>query len=229
MSAARRIVVVGGGPAGVAAAVAAKQQDAGAEVVLLNDEPHEPYEKPPLSKAVLMGKLMPHDTPIAGPKGVAASGVAYRAGTAVTAIDRDAREVVTAAGERIRYDALVLATGSINRVLPMFPVGRKGIYYLRTEAEARALKAHLHQSRSLLVIGGGLIGLEVAASAAELGVQATVLEIASRILARVLDEETSAFIAERHRARGVDRRRSDRGRDWRRARRSLGAGGGAGG
>jgi 3-phenylpropionate/trans-cinnamate dioxygenase ferredoxin reductase component len=204
MNAARRIVVVGGGPAGVAAALAAKQQDAAAEVVLLNDETHEPYEKPPLSKAVLTGKRMPHDSPIAGPKGVAASGVLYRGGTAVTAIDRGARAVVAAADERIGYDALVLATGSINRVLPMFPLGRKGIYYLRTEAEARALKAHLHQSRSLLVIGGGLIGLEVAASAAELGVHTTVLEIAPRILARVLDEETSAFIAERHRARGVD-------------------------
>jgi NADPH-dependent 2,4-dienoyl-CoA reductase/sulfur reductase-like enzyme len=204
MNAARRIVVVGGGPAGVAAALAAREQDAAAEVVLLNDEPHEPYEKPPLSKAVLTGKLMPHDSPIAGPKGVAAAGVSYQPGTAVTAIDRSARAAVTAAGERIVYDALVLATGSINRVLSMFPPGRKGIYYLRTEAEARALKAHLHESRSLLVIGGGLIGLEVAASAAELGVRTTVLEIAPRILARVLDEETSAFIAERHRARGVE-------------------------
>jgi 3-phenylpropionate/trans-cinnamate dioxygenase ferredoxin reductase subunit len=204
MNAARRIVVVGGGPAGVAAALAARQQDAAAEVVLLNDEHHEPYEKPPLSKAVLVGKLMPHDSPIAGPKGVAASGVLYRGGTVVTAIDREARAVATVAGERVAYDVLVLATGSINRALPMFPPGRKGIYYLRTEAEARALKAHLHQSDSLLVIGGGLIGLEVAASAAEVGVRTTVLEIAPRILARVLDEETSAFIAERHRARGVD-------------------------
>src|SRR5262249_56127056 len=119
------------------------------------------------------------------------------------AIDRGACAVVTDTGERIPYDALVLATGSVNRVLPLCPVGRKGIYYLRTEAEARALKAHLHQSRSLLVIGGGLIGLEVAASAAELGVSTTVIEVAPRILARVCDEETSALIAERHRARGV--------------------------
>jgi NADPH-dependent 2,4-dienoyl-CoA reductase/sulfur reductase-like enzyme len=88
-------------------------------------------------------------------------------------------------------------------VLPLFPVGRKGVYYLRTEAQADALKAHLHQSRSLLVIGGGLIGLEVAASAAELGVRTTVIEVAPRILARVCDEETSALIAARHRARGV--------------------------
>jgi NADPH-dependent 2,4-dienoyl-CoA reductase/sulfur reductase-like enzyme len=203
MNTARKIVIVGGGPAGVAAALAARQQDAAAEVVLLNDEQHEPYEKPPLSKAVLAGKVMPADAPIAGPKGVAGAGVALRSGTRVVAIDRGARAVVTEAGERIGYDALVLATGSINRVLPLFPVGRKGIYYLRTEAEARALKAHLHQSRSLLVIGGGLIGLEVAASAAELGVSTTVIEVAPRILARVCDEETSDLIAERHRARGV--------------------------
>ncbi len=204
MSTARKIVVVGGGPAGVAAALAAKQQNATAEVVLLNDEQHEPYEKPPLSKAVLTGKATPHDAPIAGPKGVSGGGVVLKPGTAVTQIDRGAGAVVTAAGERIGYDVLVLATGSINRVLAMFPAERKGIYYLRTEAQARALKAHLDKSKSLLVIGGGLIGLEVAASAAELGVTTTVVEIAQRILARVCDQESGAFIHQRHRARGVD-------------------------
>jgi 3-phenylpropionate/trans-cinnamate dioxygenase ferredoxin reductase subunit len=200
MSMGRRVVVVGGGPAGVAAALAAKQQDAASEVLLLIDEHCEPYEKPPLSKAVLTGKVMAHDAPIAGAKGVAGGGAVLRLGTRVKEIDRGAREVVTEAGERLRYDALVLATGSINRQLAMFP----GIYYLRTEAEARALKAHLHQSRSLLVIGGGLIGLEVAASAAELGVKTAVIEIAPRILARVCDEETSALIHARHRAADVD-------------------------
>jgi NADPH-dependent 2,4-dienoyl-CoA reductase/sulfur reductase-like enzyme len=204
MSTARRIVVVGGGPAGVAAALAGKQQDAAAEVLLLNDEQHEPYEKPPLSKAVLTGKVTPHDAPIAGPQGVSGSGVIVRGGTRVREIDCGAHAVVTDAGERIGYDALVLATGSLNRVLPMFPAGQQGIYYLRTEAEARALKAHLDQAKSLIVIGGGLIGLEVAASAAELGVKTTVIEIAPRILARVCDEETSALIHERHRSRGVD-------------------------
>jgi 3-phenylpropionate/trans-cinnamate dioxygenase ferredoxin reductase subunit len=204
MNAGRKIVVVGGGPAGVAAALAAKQQDAAADVVLLSDEWQEPYEKPPLSKAVLTGKAMPHDAPIAGPKGVAASGVRLELGTTVKAIDRDAHTVITDAGERIGYDTLVLATGSINRMLPMFPVGRKGVYYLRTEGEARALKARLHQGGSLLVIGGGLIGLEVAASAAELGVKTTVIEIAPRILARVCSEEISDLIHECHRIRGVD-------------------------
>jgi 3-phenylpropionate/trans-cinnamate dioxygenase ferredoxin reductase component len=204
MSTARKIVVIGGGPAGVAAALAAKQQDAAAEVMLVNDEQHEPYEKPPLSKAVLTGKVNAHDAPIAGPKGVAGSGVIFKPATPVQAIDRESHAIVTNADERIGYDALVLATGSINRVLPMFPVGRKGIYYLRTEAEARALKEHLHRSQSLIIIGGGVIGLEVAASAAELGVKTTVVELAPRILARGCDAETSALIHERHRARGVD-------------------------
>ena len=205
MTTARKIVIVGGGPAGVGAALAARAQDAAAEIMLVSDEPYEPYEKPPLSKDVLTGKAMPQDAPIAGPGGLVAHRIAFKSGARIRDIDRAARAVVTEAGERIPYDALVLATGSINRVLPMFPPG-PGIYYLRTAAEALALKAHLAQSQSLLVVGGGLIGLEVAASAAELGIKTTVIEIAPRILARVCDEATSALIHERHRARGVDLR-----------------------
>src|SRR5205085_7068797 len=98
MSAARRIVIVGGGPAGVGAAMAAKTQDAAAEVVLLHDEHCEPYEKPPLSKAVLTGKAMPQDAPIAGPKGVAGANVILKGGVRVRAIDRAARELTTDAG-----------------------------------------------------------------------------------------------------------------------------------
>ncbi len=198
----RKIVIVGGGPAGVGAALAARAQDAAAEVIIVHDEACEPYEKPPLSKAVLTGKALPQDAPIAGPKGIAGFGVAFRYAR-VRAIDRAGRALVTETGERIPYDALVLATGSVNRILPMFPPG-DGIYYLRTEAEAQALKAHLNRAKSLILIGGGVVGLEIAASAAELGLKVTVIEIAPRILARVCDEETGALIHERHRAHGVD-------------------------
>lgn len=199
----RRIVIVGGGPAGVGAALAARQQDATAEIVLIHDEPSEPYEKPPLSKAVLTGKAMPQDAPIAGPNGVAGASVTFKVAR-VTAIDATGHAVVTDAGERLPYDALVLATGSRNRVLPMFPADQPGIYYLRTADEALKLKDHLRLAKSLLLIGGGVVGLEIAASAAELGLKVTVIEIAPRILARVCDDETGAIIHQCHREHGVD-------------------------
>jgi NADPH-dependent 2,4-dienoyl-CoA reductase/sulfur reductase-like enzyme len=204
MSTARRIVIVGAGPAGVGAALGARQQDPSADILLLSDEQCEPYEKPPLSKAVLTGKAKPHEAPIAGPGGVAGHGITLKPGARGAAIDRDARAVVTETGERIPYDALVLATGSINRVLPLFPSGQPPIHYLRHHGEALALREELARSRDLVVVGAGLIGLEVAASAAELGIKTTVLELAPRILGRVCDAETSDFIQAHHAAHGVD-------------------------
>jgi 3-phenylpropionate/trans-cinnamate dioxygenase ferredoxin reductase subunit len=204
MSPARRIVIIGAGPAGVGAALAARQQDAGADILLVSDEHSEPYEKPPLSKAVLTGKASPQDAPIAGPGGVGKHGITLKGGTRCAVIDRAGRAVETETGERIGYDVLVLAAGSINRTLPLFPAGQPRIHYLRIEAEALALRQELKASRSLLVVGAGLIGLEVASSAAEIGLKTTVIEIAPRILARVCDEETSGVIEARHRAAGVD-------------------------
>jgi NADPH-dependent 2,4-dienoyl-CoA reductase/sulfur reductase-like enzyme len=112
--------------------------------------------------------------------------------------------VVTQAGERIPYDALVLTTGSINRTLPLFPPAEPRIHYLRSHDESLALREELSRAGALLVVGAGLIGLEVAASAREIGVAVTVIEIAPRILARVCDTQTSALIQAHHAAHGVD-------------------------
>ena len=201
---ARNIVVVGGGPAGVYAALEAKHTDPSAEVVLLTDEQCEPYEKPPLSKGVLTGKALPEDAPIAGRGGAAAHKVVVEFLAVCTAIDRAARKVVTASGREYPYDSLVLATGCVVRELPQWPAGMPRVHYLRTEKDARALATALRQSKHLLLIGGGLIGLEVAASARHLGVKTTVLEVGSRLLARVCDEQTGAFVTEKHRQNGVD-------------------------
>jgi 3-phenylpropionate/trans-cinnamate dioxygenase ferredoxin reductase subunit len=200
----RNILVIGGGPAGTFAAIAAKKQDPAAAVTLLTEEHCEPYEKPPLSKAVLLGKVLPSDALIAGPGGVAAYGVMLEARSRCAAIDRVERAVVLEDGRRLHYDALVVATGSTAREIPQLPLGMPRVHYLRTEADAHALKTALRDCQHLLVVGGGLIGLEVAASAAELGVKTTVLEVLPRIMARVCDEETGAMVHTAHQQHGVD-------------------------
>jgi NADPH-dependent 2,4-dienoyl-CoA reductase/sulfur reductase-like enzyme len=186
----------------VFAASGAKKRDPFAAVTLLNDEVGEPYEKPPLSKAVLLGKARPEDAPIAGPGGLAKHGVMLKTGARCTVIDRAAREIV-ANGRRLPYDTLVIATGSRMRELPLLPPGMPRVHYLRTDEQARMLKAELAHCKQLVVVGAGLIGLEVAASAAELGIQVTVIEFAPRIMARVCDEETSAAILAEHQRHGV--------------------------
>ncbi len=200
---ARNIVVIGGGPAAVFAAIEAKKLDGAADVTLVTEEACEPYEKPPLSKAVLLGKANPEDALIAGPGGLAKYGVTVRLNTRCTAIDRAAKQAVTTGGA-LPYDALVLATGSLMRELPLLPMGMPRVHYLRTETHARAIKAGLTGCKHMVVVGAGLIGLEVAASAAEHGIEVTVIEFAPRIMARACDEETGALILAEHRHHGVE-------------------------
>jgi 3-phenylpropionate/trans-cinnamate dioxygenase ferredoxin reductase subunit len=200
----RTILVIGGGPAGTFAAIAAKKQDPDAAVTLLTGEHCEPYEKPPLSKAVLFGDVLPADGLIAGPGGVGFHNVMLETLAQCMALDRVERTVTLGNRRQLYYDALVIATGSTPRQIPQLPIGMPGVHYLRTEADARALQEHLRRSRDLLVIGGGLIGLEVAASATRLGVKATVLEAAPRVLERVCDERIGSVVRDAHVRRGVD-------------------------
>jgi NADPH-dependent 2,4-dienoyl-CoA reductase/sulfur reductase-like enzyme len=200
---ARTILVIGGGPAGTFAAMAAKQQDPTATVTLLSEEHCEPYEKPPLSKQVLLGTHTPDAARIAGPNGIAHHAVVFEVQAECQAIDRASHVVVLGDGRRLSYSSLVIATGATARELPHVPRTMPGVHYLRTEADARRLQPELRSGRRLLVIGGGLIGLEVAASAAQLGLSVTVVEVAPRLLARVCDQETSAIVQRAHIDHGV--------------------------
>ena len=197
-----RVVVVGGGPAAVAAAMAAKKTDAEANVTLITDEACEPYEKPPLSKAVLIGSAKPEDAPIAGSGGLAKHSVTVELDCRCIAIERGEYRVITTK-RPVPYDTLVIATGSIMRELRGLPIGTPRVHYLRTAAHARAIKADLGQGKRMVVIGAGLIGLEAAASAAEIGAEVTVIDIADRIMERVCDPETAAIVQAEHERHGV--------------------------
>ena len=149
-------MVIGGGPAGVFAAIEAKRRDPQAAVTLISDEPCEPYERPPLSKAVLLGTASAADAPIAGPKGLAGHGVRLECNTRCTAIDRAAQYIVTASGGRLAYDALVIATGSVVRQIPVLPLGVPHVHDepavgRRREAGAGVLETSLGHASTLIL------------------------------------------------------------------------------
>src|SRR5262249_55467987 len=148
-------------------------------IVLLGEEAQLPYQRPPLSKAFLLGKVAPAQLAFRPQAVYEQANIELRLGTRVESIDRQRSEVVLGGGERLAYDRLVLATGSRPRWL-RFPGVENGqlenLLALRTVADADSLRARLAQGQRLVIIGGGYIGLEVAASATQLGAKVTVLE-----------------------------------------------------
>ncbi|HKR47333.1 MAG TPA: FAD-dependent oxidoreductase [Paraburkholderia sp.] len=202
--AARTVVVIGGGQAAGWVVKTLRKEGYTGRLVMIADEVHLPYERPPLSKAVLAGEADIETVRIAKPDEFAALNVETWQPDCATSIDRAARVVTTRSGREVKYDRLVLATGGAARKLPASVAQSAHVTYLRTLDEALALGERLRSSQRVLVVGGGWIGLEVAATARKLGVQATVVEGAPRLCARSLPEEVSRFLLELHRANGVD-------------------------
>ena len=195
-----RIVLVGGGVAAAATATGLRRRGFDGHLVLVGGEVEAPYQRPPLSKEFLSGggELAP-----ARPASwYADNGVELRLGTRAEALDLAGRRVRLAGGDELPYDALVLATGLRARRLPGFDGER--IHHLRTAADARRLRAELATAERLVIIGGGFIGCEVAASAVALGTQVTILEPERAPLVRALGSRIGAALAGIHRARGVD-------------------------
>lgn len=195
------IVIVGSGLAGCQAAETLRTEGFAGRVILVGDEPHEPYDRPPLSKQALL------DTgddlvPLMAAARRTELGIDLRTDLLVTAIDREARRLSCADGSIVGYSRLVLATGSRVRPLPQLPSGPT-VHYLRTLDDARRLRTALVPGSRLAVIGAGVIGLEVAAAAVQIGLDVTVVEQATRVMRRGAGAELSHFLHTRHIDRGV--------------------------
>jgi len=199
-----KVVIVGAGHAGGSVASLLKASAFEGEIVLIGAEPVAPYQRPPLSKAWLKGEADLDSLLLRPAAYYAEQGIDLRTGLVATAISPTERTVTLSDGSVETYDALILSTGSVARRLPVPGADRPELIELRTIADAERLKAKLGPGRRLVIVGGGYVGLEAAASARALGAEVVLLERLERVLKRVASEPLSAFFTERHRAAGVD-------------------------
>jgi 3-phenylpropionate/trans-cinnamate dioxygenase ferredoxin reductase subunit len=204
MTSTDRFVIVGASLAGAKAAEALREQGFAGEVVLIGAESHHPYERPPLSKGYLAGSAERASVFVHPPEWYDEHRVELRMGTEVVALDPAARQVRLADGATVSYDKLLLTTGSSPRRLRLPGADASGIYYLRTLDDSEALAALFASAKRLAFIGGGWIGLEVAAAARHADVSVTVLETEQLPLLRVLGPELAEVFAGLHREHGVD-------------------------
>ena len=195
-------VVVGAGEAGIHAALALRANGYDRGLLVIGAERHAPYTRPPLSKSVLTSRdpLLPE---IRAASDLREKEIDVRLATKVISIDRERKRILCSDASELRYDKLILSMGSRARRLPQAPRDSSRILYLRTFDDALALRSRFSGSRVAL-IGGGYIGLEIAASAAKVGCAVTVIEAAPTLMARVVGPALSAFLSDLHKANGVD-------------------------
>jgi 3-phenylpropionate/trans-cinnamate dioxygenase ferredoxin reductase subunit len=195
------MVIIGAGECGTRAALALRQAGYDGAVTLIGAEPHAPYERPPLSKDAITAEA-PAAKAIGGAERLAEAGIDFRPSRSALGIDRTARRVLLE-GETIPYERLLLATGARPRPLPLPGADGPTVVTLRTLDDAARIRAALGPGRHLAVIGGGFIGLELAASARKLGAEVTVIEALPRLLTRGVPAEVAQVLYERHIAEGV--------------------------
>ncbi|WP_368680094.1 FAD-dependent oxidoreductase (plasmid) [Rhodococcus opacus] len=194
------VVIVGAGHAGGTLAGMLRQQKFDGRIVLCGDETHPPYHRPPLSKKYADDEFVQWLKPESF---YADNEIDTLLGDPVVRIDRDARTATTASGDILEYTTLVLATGAAPRTLTLPGSDLAGVLSLRTLADATQLRQAVHTGSTLAIIGGGYVGLEVAASARARGCEVTVIEREDRVLARVASPELSAALTNFHRNRGT--------------------------
>lgn len=200
-------IVVGAGQAGQSIVSTLRSQGFDGQITLIGEEPAIPYQRPPLSKAYLLGDMEVERLYLRPSSYYADEGVDLRTSERVTAIDATAKTITLTSGgveETLAYDALALTTGSAPRRLPAKIGGDlDGVYTMRSLADADAIAPEFVEGASVLIVGGGYIGLEAAAVAAKKGLNVTLVEMSERILQRVASQETSDYFRALHESHGV--------------------------
>ena len=198
------MVIIGAGHAAGQAAASLRQEKYTGPITIIGDEAHVPYQRPPLSKAYLSGSQEVERVYLRAEKFYNEKDIDLRLSTRATVIDRNAKTVELEGGEKIDYDKLLISTGSRPRRLSIPGSDLNGIHYLRTIEDVDGIRASMSEGANLVIVGGGYIGLEVAAVGKELGLNVDVLEMEERILQRVTTPTMSTYYDALHRGRGVN-------------------------
>ncbi len=192
------ILIIGGGQAGAQAIDTLRRERFAGRLLLVGDEPSLPYQRPPLSKKFLAGELALDRLPFRHAAFYDEHRVELRIGRRAQRLDTVARRVTLDDGETLGYDRLLLCLGAASRRLACPGAELGGVHYLRTIADVDAIRPDLGPGARLVIIGGGYIGLETAATARQMGCEVTVLETADRVMNRVVAAQTSAYFAQEH-------------------------------
>jgi len=198
------IVIIGAGQAAGQAAASLRQGGFEGPITILGEEAQAPYQRPPLSKQYLSGEMGMDRVLVRPEKFYPDKNIDLHTETTVQSIDRKNKTVTTTGGDSYVYDKLLVATGSRPRLLNIPGIDLDGIHYLRTIKDVDAIREAMASARKLCIVGGGYIGLEVAAVAVTAGLEVTVLEMEDRILQRVTTPEMSDFYHQLHTGRGVN-------------------------
>ncbi len=197
------IVIVGGGQAGLQAAESLRAEGYAGPLSIVGEEPHAPYQRPPLSKEFLTGQMDERQLWIRAPAALERKSIQLVTGRRVLSIDRQALQLTLDNGETLAYAGLVLATGARARTLPIPGADLAGVMALRSLDDSRALGLALAAAERVAIIGGGFIGLEIASAARKLGKPVTVFEVADRLMARAVSPLISKVFADLHESHGV--------------------------
>ena len=204
MSNSQSAVIIGGSHAAVQLVISLRQNGWEGQITVVSEEPHMPYHRPPLSKAYLAGDSSKEQLALRAPAAYEKLDVNFMLGVSVTRIDTQAYKLELDNNQTLPFSKLALCTGARARPLPIPGADLQGVHYLRTMDDVGGIQQSAASAKTAVIIGGGYIGLETAASLRKLGIAVTILETESRLLKRVASETTSEFYLRLHQQHGTD-------------------------